>query len=1178
MTDKQTSPTVAALRKLEASFHLHWQAHKSQRARAPMVIALWRRLHRILRRPFVRRSLIGAGGVVGVVAVVFAGLWLRLASGPIEIDLATPWLTAAIEENFGAHHKVKVGGTQLERDDGGRIQLRIRDIVVSDAEGVVVASAPKAEVGFSGLSLLAGRMRAVRLSLVGAEMAVRIETGGKVTVFAGADKHPIATASATAPMIDPPAGEIGAAQPTADATPPRNVIENFTALLTWIDSLGASGLDGHDLAQLGLKSGSLVVDDQRNGKRWSFENINLGLTRPKSGGIVFSVGSENEDRPWSLSAAVTPSRSGRRVVNLEARRVSVKDLLLALRVGDAPVLAEVPISASLQAEIAANGATQALRGRVVIEEGLITDARDPEISVRIDRAEFNVNWDVSKRVLTVPFQVLSGANRLTLFAHIQPPLALGETWNVAMTGGTVLLGSTDQRGEDPLIFNRINLHARIDPGQQRITLEQGDLANVDTAIALTGSLDFSEADPRLAIGLAGTRMKLSAMKRLWPFFVAPDVRSWVEEHITDGAVERLLIATNAPISTFKASGPPLPDDGLSVEIATSNTVIHPVETLPLIREADLKVRVTGRTVTVNMGRGSVEMPSGRKLTLSNATFEVPDMAGREPPSRTRFRVDGSVQAAADLLVMERLRDFSGMPFDLATARGSLVAQVALGFPIKLDLPKGSSTYTVNADIAGFAGERMIVGQKVEAATLRINASHQGYEIKGDVKIGGTPAALEYRKQKSDAAAEIRIQATLDEATRAKLGFDVGYAVSGPIPIKLSGQVASGDRENRFNVETDLTQARIDNLLPGWAKVPGKAARANFKLVQKAQTTRFEDITIDGSGTQVKGTLEVDASGDIIAANFPVFSLAEGDKASFKVDRGSDGALRVTMRGDVYDGRGFIKAAVAGSRPDSKAKPFNDLDLDIRLGAVVGFHGETVRGVELRLSRRGGNFRTFALNAKLGRDAPFTGELRGRGNGRPVIYVETKDAGALFRFTDSYPRMVGGQMWVAMDSPTAIATPQEGLLNISDFAIRGEGALDRVVSGAPTTQRDGVKFSRMRAEFTRTPGRLEIREGVVQGNVGATVDGQIDYLADEVHLRGSFVPLYKLNNMLGQLPIVGYFLGGGNEGLLGVTYEVVGPPGAPRLNVNPLSAVAPGLLRKFFEYRNTNETGYAEPRP
>ena len=51
----------------------------------------------------------------------------------------------------------------------------------------------------------------------------------------------------------------------------------------------------------------------------------------------------------------------------------------------------------------------------------------------------------------------------------------------------------------------------------------------------------------------------------------------------------------------------------------------------------------------------------------------------------------------------------------------------------------------------------------------------------------------------------------------------------------------------------------------------------------------------------------------------------------------------------------------------------------------------------------------------------------------------------------------------------------------------------------------------------------------------------------MHLRGTFVPFYGLNNMFGQIPIVGLFLGGGSkEGLLGITYEAVGPPSAPRI--------------------------------
>ena len=48
------------------------------------------------------------------------------------------------------------------------------------------------------LSLLRGHIRAESLNLVGAEMAVRIEQDGGVTIFAGADKHPIATAAVPA--------------------------------------------------------------------------------------------------------------------------------------------------------------------------------------------------------------------------------------------------------------------------------------------------------------------------------------------------------------------------------------------------------------------------------------------------------------------------------------------------------------------------------------------------------------------------------------------------------------------------------------------------------------------------------------------------------------------------------------------------------------------------------------------------------------------------------------------------------------------------------------------------------------------------------------------------------------------------------------------------------------------
>ena len=107
--------------------------------------------------------------------------------------------------------------------------------------------------------------------------------------------------------------------------------------------------------------------------------------------------------------------------------------------------------------------------------------------------------------------------------------------------------------------------------------------------------------------------------------------------------------------------------------------------------------------------------------------------------------------------------------------------------------------------------------------------------------------------------------------------------------------------------------------------------------------------------------------------------------------------------------------------------------------------------------------------------------------------------------------------------------------------------------------------------------LTIRDGVVKGPIiGATIEGSIDYPGNQVRMSGTFVPMYGLNNIFGQLPVIGLFLGGGsNEGLIGVTYEVVGTPAAPVMRVNPISAMAPGVLRKIFEFNTGKQNNPIE---
>jgi hypothetical protein len=1135
--------------------------------------AAYRRLLGRHRR-LIRRVGIISAVVAGVILVAVVGLLWRLSSGPIQFDVATPWLTAAIEENFGSQHRVQVGGTQIERTSNGGAAVRIRDIVVRDPDGTVVASAPKAEVRVSGMSLFSGHMRAESLNLVGAEMAVRIEHNGDVTVFAGPNKHPIATAAgpAAAPLaaasaIGTPPATTASRPATAAAPPPRADSDIFAALLNWIDGIGESGLDGHELRELGLKDGNLTVDDERTGKQWSFQDITLSLERPRGGGVVVTLGSDNEARPWGLTASVKPSRDGAHSIALEARRVAANDLILAGRIGDGTIETNLPLSASLRGEIGPDGVPRNLTGRIVADAGFFSSGGDGRVD--LDHAEIKLDWDAGNRVLTMPVQVISGHNRLTLLGEVLAPEQVGGTWQYRVGGGSIVLNSSAS-ASDALVLNRIAVIGRYDASKHMFSIDNGDIGNSDVGVAISGKLEPANGDIHVAAGIAGTRMPVDSLKRLWPVFVVPKVRDWFLEHLKSGTVERVVIAINAPFETLKADGPPVPDDGLSIDAQATNCVLLPVAGLPDLHDADLNVHIVGRDAVISVNRAVADISAGRRLVLSSGVFEVPDTAPHEPPARVHFKLDGPVPAAAELLATDRLRDASGVPFDPATTRGTMSAQVQLSMPMKADLPPGTTQYAITVDATNFSADRLIMGQKVDAALLKVVANNQGFALKGDVKIGGTPASLEYRKARGDDAADVSLTGMLDENARNNLGIDPSNSISGSIPIRLTGRMSTGpDRDGRFAVEADLTSAMIDGFLPGWVKQSGKPARATFTLTTKPQSIHIEDMLIEGAGGGVKGTVDLDGAGDLQSANFPSYGFSDGDRASLKVDRTPDGALRVVMRGDVYDGRNFIKTVSGGptSQPSGK-KQSPDIDLDMKLGAVAGFNGEAVRNLDLKMSRRAGEIRSLGLSAKIGRDAGLTGDLRGgRAAGRQAIVLTTGDGGALFRFTDVYSRMNGGQLVMMMDAPSTQNLMQHGAITVRDFSVHDEMQLQQAVNnnGSPQ-QRNDMAFSSMKVDFDKSPGKVVLRDGVVRGPMlGATIDGLVDYSRDEMRMRGTLVPLYGPNNLLGQLPIVGLFLGGEKEGLIGITYEVVGRPGNPVLHINPVSALAPGLLRKVFEY-------------
>lgn len=1124
-------------------------------------------VNRLFRGRFGRAARWFAGGMA-VITVCVVGLYVAILSGVLSIDLATPWIVTALEEKLPPGYRVQIARTRLDYDSSGAPVLTAETIVIRNEQGEEVARAPRAEVGLEAGSLLIGYYRARRINLINATMTVRLDDQGNVRVA------PPAQTTVTPPPAAAPE------PPPAPVVAPTEAFR-FPRLAAWLDRLERTGLDGIALAEVALERGTLIVQSDTPGRTWRFVNINTSVRRPSEGGVAFRLSSGEGARPWELTATIGAVVGGVRAVDIVADRVVPNDLLYAVGFGDSGIHADTPLSGILRGQIASDGKLVSGSMRAALARGEIGDTRDARGRFQIDEVLLQMRFDPDRRAILIePLQIAGGRNRIAFAAIVEAPPAGSTIWPVVVPRGLISL-STGKPNEPSLSLDRVTMRGGFDPQKLRFTIDEGVLQGMTAGIALSGALDLGADTPSLQLGIAGNRMPVSALKRLWPAPVAPGPRAWVLQNVDSGVVERMTLGLNLPLELIGRPGT-LPDDALKLEIDVSGGVFTPVAGLPPISDAKATILVTGRSTRIRVAEGVLELAGKRRITISEGSFEVPQHMPKSSPAVIQLRAEGNGEAFADLLAREFFRAEAGVKIDADSTRGSVGANVRIELPLKDSLQRNEVGYTVAATVKNFTADDLVRGQRVDNANALITVDGDQIHIKGEGRIAGAPATFEFRRAKGKPDGDFKIAATLDDAARMRFGIDLGPMLTGPVPVKVNGTV--NDRETRADIDADLTRATIADLVPGWNKAAGRPARAIYRFVERGKTIWLEDVNISGSGVLIRGTFELDSDGDLEGANLTTFQLSEGDRATLKADRGNDGALKVIVRGTVLDARGMLRALADAPGRTGAKKKLADIDLDLRLAAATGHNGEVIRNLELRVVRRNAEIRSFALIGRIGRDSSIVGELRARDGGTPVIYITSGDAGALFRFADYYGKIQGGEVWIVLDTPNARAEPQEGIVSVRNFTISGEPSLDRLQAQvpdgadrtAPQVQRQPrgapTPFLRLRIDFTRTPGRFAIKEALIFGpTIGATVDGVLDYGRNNVHLRGTYVPAYGLNNFFGQIPVVGLFLGGPKEGLLALTFEVVGPVSGPTLRVNPMSMAAPGFFRKIFEFRGAQDT-------
>jgi autotransporter translocation and assembly factor TamB len=187
-------------------------------------------------------------------------------------------------------------------------------------------------------------------------------------------------------------------------------------------------------------------------------------------------------------------------------------------------------------------------------------------------------------------------------------------------------------------------------------------------------------------------------------------------------------------------------------------------------------------------------------------------------------------------------------------------------------------------------------------------------------------------------------------------------------------------------------------------------------------------------------------------------------------------------------------------------------------------------------------------------------------------VSSNDAGALFEAVDQTSRIAGGSLDLnARIGQQRPALALEGTLRINKFTLVEAPLLARLLTVASLTgignllSGQGISFDRFEMPFTYRERVLAVDRVRLSGSqLGLTAKGSLDLANDRIDLSGTIVPIYGLNWAIGRIPILGDFLRGAEgEGAFAMTYSVSGAADNPRILVNPLSVLAPGVIRELF---------------
>lgn len=647
---------------------------------------------------------------------------------------------------------------------------------------------------------------------------------------------------------------------------------------------------------------------------------------------------------------------------------------------------------------------------------------------------------------------------------------------------------------------------------------------------------------------------------LWPEALKPKTRNWITRNVKTADLKNVHFV-------LRSEPDAKPDIFLGFDF--DNLVSRFIKNVPIIENGRGTATIHDNAFVISAHRGIINPPQGGSIDISGSSFEIEDIRERGGLGIVRLTTDSSITAALSLLNSGPFGFIDKAGQSVTMAEGHARINGELRFAVVDNLTPADVTFTMSGDIKDVRSTSLIKGRVLSSAQLSVEATADGMQIGGPGQVGQVPFDGVFTMPfgpgsngRADVQGSIELsERFLDEFQIALPPGSVGGAGRGTLTMNFERGTPPV-----FSLSSTLDGMSLALRPLAWGIGADQTGTLEVNGVL-SQPPSIDRIVLSAGGLRAEGSVTLQPDGQLQQANFSrvqldnwvdapvdIVGLGPGKPPLIRVPGGTIDLRRTTLtRGD-------------GGQNSGKGGPVS-LNLDrLQVSDNISI---TDFSAELDMSN--------------GPDGRFTGQVNGQApilgrvspqNGRSAFAISSSDAGAVFRSANLLKQARDGRLELYL-VPGDGAGVYEGKLEAANLRITDAptmAALLNAISLVGLLEQldgEGIHFNQVDAKFQLSPERVTLYSGSAVGvSMGISMEGYYNTGNKWLDMEGVISPIYALN--------LGGIFSRQGEGLVGVKYALDGVASAPRVRVDPLSVLTPGVFRDIFRRSPPEKPGQALP--